>query len=115
MLFNVHEKHTRSHAYLLLGSTSHTTAEWRYLAASEPAAHWKMIAARRQDHEYDVEHTGNQFLIRTNDKGRNFRLVSAPVSDPGEKNWKELVPQRANVMLSGVDAFKDFYVLIERE
>ncbi len=113
--FNVGVERTRSRAYLLMGISSHTTSEWRYVAATDPAGDWKIVAPRRQDHEYDVEHHGDQFLIRTNDKGRNFRLVSAPISDPSEKNWKELVPPRANVMLSGIDAFKNFYVRFERE
>ena len=50
------------------------------------------------------------FWIRTNDKGRNFRLVTAPRSDPSRANWKEVVPHREDVMLEGVDLFKDFYV-----
>ncbi len=113
--FNIGVERTRSGAYLLLSSGSHTTSEVQFLDAKSPAGNWKMIAARRQDHEYDVDHHGSEFLVRTNDKGRNFRLVSAPVSDPSEKNWKELVPHRADVMLAGIDAFKDFYVRMERE
>ena len=113
--FNIGVERTRSGAFLLLNAGSHTTSEVQFLDAKTPAGAWKVIATRRQDHEYDVDHHGNEFLIRTNDQGRNFRLVSAPVSDPSEKSWKELLPHRANVMLSGVDAFKDFYVVMERE
>jgi oligopeptidase B len=113
--FNVGVDRTRSKKYILLPSTSHTTAEWRYLRADQPAGEFKLIVPRRQDHEYYVDDHGDQFLIRTNDKGRNFRLVSAPISDPSEKNWKELLPHRPNVMLSGIDVFKDFYVRVERE
>ena len=106
---------TRSRRYILLESASHTTSEVRYLDAANPMGEWKLIAAREQDVEYDADHLGDQFYIRTNDKGRNFRLVMAPVSDPGKKNWKEIIPVRDGVMLSGVLAFQDFYVLAERE
>jgi oligopeptidase B len=51
----------------------------------------------------------------TNDTGRNFRLVTAPVASPGVASWKEIVPQRDNVMLEDVDCFKNFYVLSERQ
>src|SRR5262249_8814865 len=57
----------------------------------------------------------DQFFIRTNDKGRNFRLVSAPISSPGKENWKEVVPVRSDVMLNDFEPFQDFYVLVERE
>lgn len=113
--FNVSVGKTRSGKYLILESGSHTTSEGRYLDASQPRGEWKLIAPRQQDIEYYVEHRGDQFYIRCNDTGRNFRLVTAPVSAPEKANWKELVPARADVMLNGVEVFEDFYVLVERE
>jgi oligopeptidase B len=106
---------TRSRKYILLECGSHTTSEVRYLDAANPMGEWKLIAPREQDIEYDAEDLGDQFYIRTNDKGRNFRLVTAPVSDPAKKNWKEILPVRDDVMLSDVLTFQDFYVLVERE
>ena len=96
-------------------SASHTTSEVRHLDAANPTGEWKLLAPREQDVEYYADHLGDQFYIRTNDKGRNFRLVSAPVDDPGKANWKEVVPVREDVMLSAFEAFQDFYVLFERE
>jgi oligopeptidase B len=113
--FNIGAAKTRSHKYILLESRSHTTSEMRYLDAANPAGEWKLIAPREQDVEYEADHLGDQFYIRTNDKGRNFRLVTAPVSDPSKKSWKEILPVRDSVMLSDVLAFQDFYVLVERE
>jgi oligopeptidase B len=74
-----------------------------------------MIAPRRKGHEYSVDHHDGKFYIRTNDKGRNFRLVTAPVSNAAQENWKEVVAHRPGVMLEDVDMFRDFYVLSERE
>jgi oligopeptidase B len=50
-----------------------------------------------------------------NDSGRNFRLVKAPVSDPGSKNWQEVLAHDPGVMLDDMDFFKNYYVLYERE
>ncbi len=113
--FNIGAEKSRSRKYILLASASHTTSEFRYLDAGNPAGEWKLIAPREQDVEYYADHLGDSFYIRTNDKGRTFRLVAAPVSDPGKKNWKEIVPVRADVMLSDFEPFQDFYVLVERE
>jgi len=113
--FDLGAGRTRSRKYILLESGSHTTSEVRYLDAATPSGEWKLIAPREQGIEYDAEHIGDQFYIRTNDKGRNFRLVTAPVSNPGKKNWEEIIPVRDSVMLSGVQGFQDFYVLVERE
>ena len=113
--FNVDVSRSRSKRFLFIVSGSHTTTEARFLEAANPAGEWTIVAPRRQDHEYDVEHHEGEFLVRTNDKGRNFRLVSAPIANPREENWTELVPHRPAVMIADLLAFKDFYVLHERE
>jgi oligopeptidase B len=113
--FSVGSGKSRSGKYIFLQITSHTTSEARMLDADNPKGEWKLIAPRQQDVEYYPDHHGDQLLIRTNDKGRTFRLVQAPLSAPGKENWKEVVPTRADVMLNDIDVFADFYVLVERE
>jgi len=113
--FNIGVEKLRSGKYLMLTISSHTTSEARFLDADRATGDWKLIATRQQDVEYYADNLGDQFYIRTNDKGRNFRLVSAPVSAPGKENWKEVVPVRADVMLNDFEPFADFYVLVERE
>ncbi len=113
--FNVYVDKSLSGQYLFLVSGSHTTSEARYLAADEPTGDWKLIAARQQDVQYDPEHHGNYFYLRINDTGRNYRVVKAPVSNPAKENWTEVVPHQASVMLEGMQFFKNFYVLQERE
>jgi oligopeptidase B len=113
--FRVAVWRSRSGEYVFRGAFSHTTSEIGFLPASEPVGTWRLVAERKQDHEYDVAHRGGEFLIRTNDGGRNFRIVRAPIDDPGPSSWQELVAHRDAVMLESLDVFEDFYVLLERE
>jgi oligopeptidase B len=113
--FDIFTGKTRSKAYIFLISGSHTTTETRYISADQPMAEWKVLEPRKQDVEYYPDHSGDSFYIRVNDTGRNFRLVKAPVSEPGKKNWQEILPNRADVMLEDTDYFKNYYVLYERE
>jgi oligopeptidase B len=113
--FDVFVEKSRDRKILFITSGSHTTSEVRYLPADQPAAEPKLIAAREQDHQYDVDHRPGEFWIRTNDKGRNFRLVKVDEQDPSRGNWREVLPHRDGVMLAGVDMFRDFYVALERE
>jgi oligopeptidase B len=115
VLFRVAVFPTKDKKYLLLSSGSFTSSEYRYLPADRPADEWKMIQPRTKDLEYDVEHHGDRFLITTNDRAVNFKLVSAPQSDPTRKNWTDLIPHRDSVLLDGIDVFKDHLVLYERE
>ncbi len=112
--FSVGVSRTRSRAYLLLSSESLTQSEVRYLPA-DLSGTWKVIAAREPEHEYQVDHHGDRFYIRTNLDARNFRLVSAPTADPGKANWREEVAHRPDVMLEDLACFSQHLVLAERE
>jgi len=113
-MFGLSVERSRSRAYLFLTSASHTTSEVRFLPAETPAADWALVAPRQHEHEYYLDHGGDQFYIRTNDKGRNFRLVTAPVRSPQPKHWTELVEHRNDVMLEGMEPFAGHLVLVER-
>jgi oligopeptidase B len=112
--FSVSVSRTRSRQWLVMNVGSLTTTEVRVLGATDPAGRWRLIAPRRPDREYFLDHGGDRFWILVNDTGRNFRLVSAPVTDPGEANWREEVAHDPAVMLEDVDVFAAFYVLTER-
>jgi oligopeptidase B len=114
-LFDIGVQRSRDKAVIMVGAFSKTSTEFRFIPANNPNAVWKTIVARQADHEYDVEHRGDLFYIRTNKGAKNFRVVTAPLSDPSEKNWKEFVAHRPAVKIDGVDLFKDHAVLSEWE
>jgi len=113
--FSVSISRTRSREYLLKDVGSLTASEVSYLRADQPAGEFKIIAPRAVEHQYEVDHRGDLFYIRTNQGGRNFKLVTAPVANPEPSSWKELLPHRPAVMLEGMALFKDHLVLMERE
>lgn len=114
-LYRIFASRTRSKGFIVMGIASSTTSEMRYLPADNPTAELKLLLPRKEMHEYYLDHIGDRFYIRTNDKGKNFRLVTAAVSDPRQENWKELIPHRKDVMLEDVDCFAGHYLAIERE
>ncbi|HEY0173453.1 MAG TPA: S9 family peptidase, partial [Pyrinomonadaceae bacterium] len=114
-MFGVNVERSRSRGYLFLTSASHTTSEVRYVPAGKPGEAFRVLLPRDAGHEYYVDHHGDRFYIRSNERGaRNFKLVSAPAADPRPENWKEVIPHRPGVMLGGVEMFRDFYVVAER-
>jgi oligopeptidase B len=110
-LFDIGAGRSRDKAVILLGSESKTSQEWRYLPANNPTAELKIISPREPDHEYNVDHRGDLFYIRTNKGAKNFRVVTAPVSNPSQANWKELVAHRPAVKIEDIDLFADHMVL----
>jgi oligopeptidase B len=112
--FNIEVNRSRSGDFVMLGIFSHVSGEARFLPAAQPEGEWKVIEPRRDNIEYYVDHRGDQFYIRTNDKAQTFRIVTAPVSAPGKEHWKELIAAKPDVPLEDIDVFQDFYVVTER-
>ena len=106
---------SRSGRFMVLDLGSHSTSEVRYASADHPGETFRVVEPRRHGIEYDIAHHGNRFYIVTNDDAENFRLVSAPVSDPGRGNWSAVLPYRPGVKLDAVEAFSNHLVIWERE
>ncbi|MGA2672538.1 MAG: S9 family peptidase [Terracidiphilus sp.] len=113
--FNLGAGRTRDGKFLVMESASHTTTESWVLPAAEPEGKFTLIGPREDDREYSIDHRNGLWFIRTNDRGRNFRLVTAPVATPGREHWTEIIPHRDAVMLEDVELFAGFYVACERE
>jgi oligopeptidase B len=118
--FNVGVGRTRDGQYLMIEAGSHTTNEYRFLSSSNPSGEFKIIAPRLDEQEYYPDHryspdTGDLFYIRTNDAGKNFRVVTAPVSTPSRDHWTELIPLDPLHPLEDFDLFQSFAVVTRRK
>ncbi len=114
-LYTVRLDRTRDDKCLFIYSGAFNATECRYIPADQPAAEFKIIIPRSPGHEYDVDHWGTDFYIRTNKDAKTFRLVRASAADPGEKNWKEVIPFRKGVTIEGFDMFANYLVVYDRE
>lgn len=114
-LFDIATSRTRDKAMIVLDIFSKTSTEVRYIPADKPDASLKVVLARQPDHEYDLDHRDGLFYIRSNKGAKNFRVVTAPVSDPSEANWKEFVAHRPAVKVEAVNLFANHAVLSEWE
>jgi oligopeptidase B len=114
-LFDLDVGRSRDKEIVFLHALSKTSVEARYMRANEPNGTLKVILPRQPEHEYDVDHRNNTFYIRTNKGAKNFRIVTAPVNDPSEKNWKEFVAHKPAVKLESISLFANHAVLSEWE
>lgn len=106
--FNVAVGKTRDGRFLLMECGSHTTTECSYLDSETPGGVFLVIAPRMDEQEYYVDHRDGLFYIRTNDAGKNFRVVTAPVDGGGRESWTELVPLDPDAPLEDFEVFQTF-------
>jgi len=113
-LYGIGVGRTKDKKYVVLGIQSTDTWEMRYLDAATPSGDFKVVLPREKGHKYDMVHRDGLFYIRTNKEAKNFRVVTAPVSDPRPVNWKEFVPHKPDVLLEDLEVFKDYAVAHEK-
>jgi oligopeptidase B len=113
--FNVGAGRTRDGSFIVMETASHITSESWVLPTDQPEGAFTLICPRQDEHEYSIDHRNGLWFIRTNDHGRNFRLVTAPVATPEREHWTERIPHRDGIMIEEIDLFADFFVACERE
>lgn len=104
---------TSDRRWIVIGTGDHVTSEVRLLPATDPLADPILVAPRQTGREYDVDTHGDTLFIHTNDVNPMWRLVTAPISTPGE--WSELIGPSAHFYMTGVECYRDFFVVEGRE
>jgi oligopeptidase B len=107
---------TNSEKYIVIDIHDHDTSELWLIDADKPDEKPRLVAPRVTGIEYDIEHWNDRFIIRTNaGDAEDYKLVTAPVSDPSPANWTDLVPHRPGIFIVGYLVLKNWLVRMERE
>jgi len=107
---------TKSKKYIVIYSElTEQESEHRILDASNPAGNFTVFQPRTMGLVYDIDHYNDKFYIRTNLDAPNFRLMECPLDKTSKENWKEVIPNRADVYLADMTIFKDHLVVSERK
>ncbi len=106
---------SKNQQYIFIYSQATMSSEMRMIKASQPNDDFKVFAPRMKDVLYDVSPLADKFLIRTNWNAKNFRLMECALDKTESVTWKEVIPNRDDVLLQSIEEFKDFLVLNERK
>jgi oligopeptidase B len=106
---------TRSKKFIMIRSGATMSSEYRYLDANNPAGNFTVLQSRMKDVLYEVDHWGDKFLMVTNWNAKNFRLMETATNKTDSGSWKEVIPHRTDVLLEGIDVFKNYWVITERK
>ena len=113
-LYNIELGRTKDGKYLVLQSASTDTWETRLLAAAQPKGSFKPVLARKKGHKYEVEHRDGLLYIRTNQRAKDFRIVTAPLTNPAPTQWKPFVAHKAGVLIESMSMFRGHLVVSEK-
>ncbi len=106
---------TKSKKFLMIGSSSTLSTEYRFADANADNPEFKVFQPRERDLEYNVYHFKDKFYVLTNLEAKNFRLMETPDTKTEKENWKEVISHRTDVLLEDMDIFQNYLVLSERK
>ena len=107
---------TKSREFIVIGSASTLTSEFRVLSADNPDGEFKKFQPRERKLEYSISHYNGYFYILTNkDQSTNFKLMKTPENKTSGENWTDVIPHRDDVLLEDIEIFKEYLVLTERK
>ncbi|MGL5233667.1 MAG: S9 family peptidase [Empedobacter falsenii] len=113
--FNAFVYKSKSRDYIIIGSSSTVSDEFRYIPSNQPDAAFKIFQERERDLEYSIEHFGDSFYIQTNkDDAFNFKLMKTSVEKTEQENWIDVIPHREETLIEGFEIFKNYLVIEER-
>ena len=105
---------TKDDRYLTIFSNSTVATQVQVARADDPALRFKVLIPRERDHEYSAEHSGDRWIILTNWKAKNFRVVEASDRDVADRNaWRDILPVRDDAFVDSFDVFNGFIAVDE--
>jgi len=107
--FRVGSALSANEQWVMISASDHETSEVRLIPVADPLAPPLLVKPRRKGVEYDVDEREGVLFVLANDTHENFRLATAPLADPG--NWATLIEGSDEFYITGLDLFRDFYVI----
>ncbi len=113
--FGTYVYKSKSRKYIIIGSYSTLTSEFRILEADNPLGEFRIFQPRERGLEYSISHYNDHWYVLTNkDDALNFKLMNTPLEKTTKENWVDMIPHRKDVLLEDIDIFKEFLVVSER-
>ncbi|HEY0748079.1 MAG TPA: S9 family peptidase [Steroidobacteraceae bacterium] len=106
---------SKSDSFIFVHMESTLSSEWRYARADDPHLHFEIFLEHEPEHEYDLEHLGNDFIVRSNWQARNFRLARAPIGPHSDRaGWTNVMAHREDAYIEDFDVFNEFLAVSVR-
>ncbi|MGZ8287310.1 MAG: S9 family peptidase [Allosphingosinicella sp.] len=106
---------TTSDKYICIVLQSTVSNEQRCTGAAAPGA-FATIAPREREFRYQADHIGGRWVVLTNWKAPNYRLMQVPeaAAAGGRAKWTDLVPHSADVFIDEFQPMDGYIAIAER-
>jgi oligopeptidase B len=105
---------TLSRKYIVISAHDHQTSE-AWLIDADKGGEPRLVAARVEEREYDIDERDGVLYIRTNaDDAEDYKVVTASADAPAAENWVDFVPHQQGVLILDTVVIKNHMLRLER-
>jgi oligopeptidase B len=114
VLDNVGVGRSKSNKFIVISDDGFTSSESRVIPTANPFATPIVVAPRRPNVEYQLDHIDGAFLLTTNDNAQNFKVMRIADNQVGTGQWSEFIPTSDSVFIEYLEPFKNNLVVVQR-
>ena len=114
VLDNVGVFRTNDDKYIIISDDGFTSSESRIIPATNAFAAPVVVAPRKANVEYQLDHIDGAFLLTTNEGAQNFKVMRIADDKVGTGQWQEFIPTSDSVFIEFLLPFKNNLVVVQR-
>ena len=114
VLDNVGVFRTNDNKYIIISDDGFTSSESRIIPANNAFAAPVVVAPRKANVEYQLDHIDGAFLLTTNEGAQNFKVMRIADDKVGSGQWQEFIPTSDSVFIEFLLPFKNNLVVVQR-
>ena len=114
VLDNVGVFRTNDNKYIIISDDGFTSSESRIIPANNAFAEPVVVAPRKANVEYQLDHIDGAFLLTTNEGAQNFKVMRIADDKVGSGQWQEFIPTSDSVFIEFLLPFKNNLVVVQR-
>ena len=100
--------------FIIISDDGYTSSESRVIPVNNPFGEPIIVAPRKANVEYQLDHTDGAFLLTTNENAQNFKVMRLPDDQLGKGTWTEFIPTSDSVFIEYLLPFRNNLVVVQR-
>jgi oligopeptidase B len=114
VLDNVGVGRSKDDKYIMIYDDGFTSSESRVIPVANPFSAPVVVAPRKANVEYQLDHINGAFLMTTNEGAQNFKVMRLADNDLGTSKWTEFIPVSDSVFIEYLEPFQNNLVVVQR-
>jgi oligopeptidase B len=110
-LFNVSVNKSGSKSYIFIMVSGHNSSECHYINMEDTQFKVHLLAPRKDEIFYQIDHNGDYFYILTNDVGDNYRVARTLTTKAAGEFWQDYIALDDKKFIDSFNLTQNYFII----